>query len=147
MKKLFFLLMLCPLLMVVSCKDNTGSASNEALLDKEIAASNKNMPMQVDNATTLLSLSRDGDVVTYEYVIDENAMDYAQFIDQKEKFRINLKNQIIALSTPDSELYGFMSLIKATGKNLRYQYKGNRSGLITTIDFPNDEIQEMIKDF
>lgn len=148
MKKLFFLLMICPLMMLTSCKDNKGSnAKEELLLEQEMKATNAQLPMQVDVATTLMSVTIDGDMVTYKYLVDEDAMDYAQFIDQREQFRNDLKKQIVAMSTPNSEMHAFMSLLKVTGKDLRYQYKGNRSGMITTIDFPNDELQEMIKDF
>ena len=77
--------MLCPLLTVMSCRDNTATSnetapsvsadanlnSMEAALEKELYASNAQMPMQVDYATTLNSVTRDGKVVTYEYVIDE----------------------------------------------------------------------------
>ena len=159
MKKLLLLLMLCPLMMISSCKDNaentsdannvadTATVSKEMLLDQEIKATNDQLPFQVDEATTLLSVVKDSECVVYEYSVNEGDMDFKQFINNIEDFRNNIKNQIIAMSTPDSEVYAFMSLLRDTGRDLRYQYTGNQSGKVTTIEFTNDELQEMIKDF
>ena len=68
MKKLFLLLMF-PLLMITSCKDNAEKANNsnnatetvskEMLLEQEIKAFNEQLPIQVDEATTLLSMFKD----------------------------------------------------------------------------------------
>ena len=154
MKKLLFLLTLCPLMIITSCKDNAEKADNatetvskEMMLVQEIKAFNDQLPTQVDKATTLLSVSMSGEYVVYEYSVDEDDMDFGQFIEHKEDFRNNIKNYIITMSTPDSEVYAFMSLIRDTGKDLRYQYAGNLSGKVTIIEFSNDDLQEMIKDF
>lgn len=159
MRKLLFLLLLLPLLFVTSCS-NTGdsstnsstnatapsSSANQLLmaLDREIEASNAQMPMKVDYATNLLSLTRDGDNVTYVYEIDESSFDFEDMIADKESFKNQLKNQISLLSTPDNEVYAFMSLLRDTGKNLRYVYKGNTSGKTMTIEFANSELKELI---
>ena len=149
MKKLLFILMLCPLLMITSCKDNakTGTDANsmEILLDKEIAASNAQFPVKVDFATTLKSLSRDGNIVTYEYEIDENAFDFDSLAAEKERFRSQLENQIAIMSTPNSEVYVFMTMLRDTGNELRYLYKGNPSGKTMVIEFTNDELKKIIK--
>ena len=154
MKKLLFLLMLCPLMMITSCRDNAEKANNatetvskEMLLVQEIKAFQDQLPMQVDEATTLLSIFKEGEHVIYEYSVDEDDMDFKQFIEHKEEFRNNIKKQIMAMNTPDSEVYAFMSLLRDTGKGLRYQYAGNLSGKVTIIEFSNDDLQEMIKDF
>ena len=81
------------------------------MLEQEMKATNAQLPMQVDVATTLMSVTIDGDMVTYKYLVDEDAMDYAQFIDQREQFRNDLKKQIVAMSTPNSEMHAFMSLV------------------------------------
>ncbi len=154
MKKLLFLLMLCPLMMITSCKDNAEKANNttktttkEMLLAQEIKATNDQLPIQVDEATTLLSVSKLGEYVIYEYSVNEGDMDFKQFIEHIEDFRNNIKDQIITMSTPNTEVYAFMSLIRDTGRDLRYQYTGNLTGKVTTIEFTNDDLHEMIKDF
>ncbi|MBQ3364797.1 MAG: hypothetical protein IJG42_12705 [Muribaculaceae bacterium] len=159
MKKFLLIFMLCPLLMVMSCRDNTATSnettttvsadanSMEAALEKEIYASNAQMPMQVDYATTLRSVTRDGNVVTYEYGIDESVFNFDDIIARSEDFKANLKEQIKLMSSPDSEVYTFMSLLKKTGKDLRYLYKGKNTGKTMTIVITNDELKELIQDF
>ena len=145
--------------MVMSCRDNTATSnettttvsadanSMEAALEKEIYASNAQMPMQVDYATTLRSVTRDGNVVTYEYGIDESVFNFDDIIARSEDFKANLKEQIKLMSSPDSEVYTFMSLLKKTGKDLRYLYKGKNTGKTMTIVITNDELKELIQDF
>lgn len=159
MKKFLLIFMLCPLLMVMSCRDNTATnnettttvsadaSSMEMALEKEIYASNAQMPMQVDYATTLRSVTRDGNVVTYEYGIDESVFNFDDIIARSDDFKANLKEQIKLMSSPDSEVYTFMSLLKKTGKDLRYLYKGKNSGKTMTIVITNDELKELIQDF
>lgn len=150
MKKLFFLLMICPLMMITSCKDNANSNvsadSVEALIDQEIEATNKQFPMQVDAATTLVSMSRQGDIVKYDYIIDESAVDFETFKAGKDSFKDRLKNDIIVLCLPSSELRAFFTLLRDSGKVLRYEYKGNPSGQTMSIDFSNDELHDIVKD-
>ena len=150
MKKLFFILLIFPLMMVTSCKDNSGSGistdSKEALLDKEIAASVSQFPVQVDTATTLVLLSRDGRIVTYDYVLDESAMNFDEFINNKESFKAQLRNNIVVVCTPSSDFRTFMTLLRDTDKELHYRYKGKNSGMTVTIEFSNDEIKDLIKD-
>lgn len=159
MKKFLLIFMLCPLLMVMSCRDNTATSnettttvsadanSMEMALEKEIYASNAQMPMQVDYATTLRSVTRDGNVVTYEYGIDESVFNFDDIIARSEDFKANLKEQIKLMSSPDSEVYTFMSLLKKTGKDLRYLYKGKNTGKTMTIVITNDELKELIQDY
>ena len=150
MKKLFLILLFLPLMMVTSCKDNTGSGisadSKDALLDKEIAASVAQFPMQVDDATTLVLLSRDGNVVTYDYALDESKMNFDEFIANQESFKAQLRNNIVVVCTPSSDFHTFMTLLRDTDKELRYRYKGKPSGRSVTIEFSNNEIKELIKD-
>lgn len=150
MKKLFVILLIFPLMMVTSCKDNSGSGmsadSKDALLDKEIEASVSQFPMQVDNATTLVLLSRDGRIVTYDYVLDESVMNFDEFIANKESFKEQLRNNIVVVCTPPSSFRPFMTLLRDTDKELHYRYKGKTSGRSVTIVFSNDEIKELIKD-
>lgn len=160
MKKLLFILMLCPLMMITSCKDNAEKGNNgnnatdttnpvtkEMLLAQEIKASNELFPMQVEEGTTLLSLIKDGNHVIYEYSVDEDIMDFKPFIENKEGIKNNIKNQIITMNTPNSEAHAFMSLVRDTGKDLRYQYTGNKSGKVAIFEFTNDDLHEMITDF
>ena len=147
MKKLLFILMLCPLMMITSCKDNAntsaGKNSKEILLDKEIEASNAMFPMQVDIATTLKSVSRDGKVVTYEYEIDESVLEFETLTAKEETYRSQLESQLAALSKPNAEMYAFVSILKETDCGLRYLYKGNLTGKTMAIEFTSDELKKL----
>ena len=63
MKKLLFVLLLCPLMVMTSCRDSSGSnnKAKELLLANDIKAANDQFPMQVDYATTALSVALEGD--------------------------------------------------------------------------------------
>ena len=137
-------------MMITSCKDSSNTSSvattKDLILDQEIEVFNAQFPVKMDNASTLVSLTRDGDVVTYEYEIDESVFDFEKFIAQKDTFRSQLENQITATSTPNSEFYAFVSLLRDTDKALHYLYKGIPSGKTVVIEFSNDELKKMIKD-
>lgn len=154
MKKLLLILMLCPLMMITSCKDNAEKANNsfetaskEMLLAQEIMASNEQFPVQVEVGTTLLSLTKYENHVIYEYTVDEDITDFKPFIENKEQIKNNIKNQIIAMNIPNTEAHAFMSLVRDTGNDLRYQYTASKSGKVATFEFTNDDLHEMIKDF
>ena len=149
MKKLYFILMLCPLMWFTSCSDssNSGSkASDLELLDKEIEATNAQLPMQIDYVTTFLEVSRSFGVVTYKYEIDENEIDFDDMQAHKVSFRAGLKGNLTSMCVPGSDLYAFLSLMSKAGAVLQYEYKGNLTGKIFTIEFSKDEIQAMLKD-
>lgn len=142
--------MICPLMMLTSCRDNAnsnvGANSIDALIDQEIEATNKQFPMQIDNATTLLSMSRDGNVVTYNYSIDEGVLDFDEFTAHEVSFKEQLRNNIIVASSPSTEFHAFLILLRDSDKELHYRYKGNRSGKTMAVGFSNDDIKSLIRD-
>ena len=148
MKKLFLILMIVPLMMATSCKDSakTGSNANtkEALLDQEIKASNAQLPAQMDYVLTLMTLYRDGDIVIYEYKFDEHKVSYDDMLVNQEKFRTQIKEGLVAESMPNSEFHAFLSLMRDTGKSLRYKYTGSLTGQEILFEFSNDEIKELM---
>jgi len=149
MKKLFFVLMLCPLLMLTmpSCSGGTGSTNSGTdktkmeLLDKEIDLSNHQMPMQVDFATTLMSLKRQSMTVSYQYVVDEDAIDMDEVIANQRPFKTTLENQI----TTVKEAKYFASMVADAGCDLHFVYDGNHSAKNVTIEFTNAELKSILK--
>jgi hypothetical protein len=135
---------------ITSCKDkaNTNSVeiTKDLILDKEIEMANAQYPIKLDNFTTLMSISRDGNVVTYEYEIDENVVVFEKVIPSKDTSKHQLENQLVAMITQNSEFYAFVSLLRDTDKALHYLYKGNHSGKTIRIEFSNDELKKLIKD-
>ncbi len=150
MKKLFLLLLICPLMMLTSCKDNGKSSlradSANALIDQEIEATNAQFPMQIDVATTLVSTSRQGDIVAYHYILDESEVDFDTFNASKESFKNRLRNDLTVICLPSSEVHALFALLRDSGKVLRYEYKGKPSGRTMSIDFSNEELHKIIKD-
>ena len=138
-------------MMVTSCRDNANTNTNmdvatkDALIDQEIEASNAQLPMQVDYATTLLAMSRDDSIVTYQYELDENEVEFEDIFANQVSFRADLKEKLTAGSETDLELNAFLTLLSETGKVLRYSYTGNLSGQVVSLEFSNDEIKEMIQ--
>ena len=118
--------------------------SKEELLDWDIEATNSLLPKKLDYVTTLVSLTRDGDVVTYTYEIDENELDMATVIAGKKQLKETLASQIAELNSPTSTAQTFMRLLRGAGKDLHYVYQGNESGQSLEIEFTNSELNEML---
>lgn len=146
MKKLLFVLLLCPLMVMTSCRDSSGSnnKAKELLLVNDIKAANEQFPMQVDYATTALSVALEGDYVVYSYEVNESLVDMADL--DPESFKKQLKNNFTAAYKTQPDYHMSMSLVKETEKSLRYKYKGSLSGKTIAIDFSNAELHEMFED-
>lgn len=141
MKKLFFVLMLCPLLMLMaSCTGSTGNSKYKAL-DAEIELANQQMPMQMTHAITLTGMLRDGFVVSYVYEVNEEVLTLDNFIADETAFKANMVNEIVN----NTEVVRFFTLIADAGCDLQYVYNGSHSGKTTIISFTNAELKEMCK--
>ena len=119
--------------------------SKDELLDWDIEATNSLLPKQLDEVTTLISLTRDGNIVTYTYEIDEDALDMATVFEGQEDLRATLTAQIATLNSPTSSAQTFIRLLRETNKDLCYVYRGNQSGQSLKIDFTNSQLREMLK--
>ena len=117
--------------------------SREELLDWEIQATNSTLPRQLDYVTTLVSLSRDGNVVAYTYEIDEDELDMSMMIDGQDQMRAGIAAQIATLNSPTSSAQTFMRLLREGGKDLHYIYKGNKTGTVLEIKFTNNELLDL----
>ena len=146
MKKFLLIFMLCPLLTVMSCRDNTATSnetapsvsadanlnSMEAALEKELYASYAQMPMQVDYATTLNSVTRDDTVMIDRWhnrtkvdTVYRNFTEYVhdtvrvkEIIQPTKSDTWTLKDDLIAF------LIGFFMLaLVVTGAKIYYTFK------------------------
>ena len=117
--------------------------SNDELLDWEVMASNSILPKKLDDVTTLISLTRDGDVVAYTYEVDEDKLDMAVVNDGQSELKQTLSAQIATLNSPTSTAQTFMRLLRRGNKDLHYVYKGNLTGKTVRIEFTNDELREL----
>ena len=121
--------------------------SNEELLDWEIQASNSILPRQLDGVTTLISMSRDGDVVAYNYEIDESQLDFSTIEENQDRLKQTLAQQVATLNSPTSSAQIFMRLLRRGNKDLNYVYKGSQSGKAVTIRFSNAELRDFANDY
>ena len=121
--------------------------SNEELLDWEIQASNSTLPRKLDAVTTLLSMSRDGNVVSYNYEIDESQLDMSVLINGQEQLKQTLAEQVATLNSNTSSAQAFMRLLRRGNMELHYVYKGNSSGKTARIQFTNAELRDMANDY
>ena len=55
-----------------------------------------------------------------------------------------LKKNILDLLNRDSSFRNSMNLMKETGKCMKYEYKGSKSGKTMVIEFTTDEISELL---
>lgn len=121
--------------------------SNDELLDWEVMASNSILPRKLDEVTTLISLTRDGNVVAYSYEIDEDKLDMSVVSDGKDQLKQTLAAQVATLNSPTSVAQTFMRLLRRGNKELHYVYKGNLSGKTVRIEFSNDELRDLAGDY
>ena len=138
-------------MVVTSCKGNvdggTKTDSKEAkelLIDKDIEETNTQFPMPVDIATTAVSVSRDGDVVIYHFEVNEGLLEIESFIENQETMKSELRKSLVDVLNQDPSFREIMNLMKETGKCLKYEYKGSKSGKTMVIEFTTDEISEML---
>ena len=151
MKKLLFILLLCPMMLFISCKDSGSNSSveqnsNEALINQDIEVSNADFPAKVDFATTIMHVSNDGDCVTYHYEVDESMLDFDAFIANIDHFREEQKVNLVASGATNPDIVTFAGLLNKTGKAMRHEYKGNQTGRVVSFEYSSDELHEMFGD-
>ena len=139
MKKLFFALFVCMLIMnhLVACSHGVSqggeaveNADRDALarLKASLKSIDAACPVKADIATTLKGVRLKGRVVVYEYVIDEALLPGKRikevFDEQAEK-----KLRIALLSSIEKpEVRVFIKTVEDAGCTIEHRYKGNRSG-------------------
>ncbi|MBR5726621.1 MAG: hypothetical protein IKX56_07810 [Muribaculaceae bacterium] len=115
--------------------------TDEELIDWQLKSTNATMPQAVDIATTLVSLERDGDQLTYVYEVDDTKMDFAEFIDGQKQFRLGIIANLEASNTPQSSFGHYLKLLCRSGKSLCYSYRAKSSGKAVNINFTNSDLR------
>lgn len=108
------------------------------LLENAIQVTNEQTPMNVDDATTMTSLTIIGDFATYQYMVDENQVPIHKISDMRDQIKENLRNSV--LKNPSPDLKEFINLCKKANKGIAYKYEGIQTGNICTIEFSVDEL-------
>ena len=105
------------------------------------------VPRKLDAVTTLVSMSRDGNVVSYNYEIDESQLDVSVLINGQEQLKQTLAEQVATLNSNTSSAQAFMRLLRRGNMELHYVYTGNSSGKTARIQFTNAELRDMANDY
>lgn len=114
------------------------------LLDWQIEVSNSMLPKQIDELGDLVSLEQDSISVSYIYSIDEDKASMKQIQAAKDEIATELKTELKEqLTSPKSSSKPFSMLVIKAGKNLRYVYKGDKTGKTVSIDISNQELKEI----
>ena len=132
MKKIIILLLgICSLLFVaLSCGDNKAKIE----LKKIIAELNSRCPVQYDFATCVGARIEDGSLV-FDYVYDDEQMQ----LDYLNKNTADSKRQYGALILDADE--AMSDLVYRAGYGFTANYKGSKTGEMTTFHLTNDEIK------
>lgn len=119
-------------------KSGEAYANPLKMLENAIKVTNEQAPMKVDNATTMVGLTIEGDFATYRYMIDETQVPMHKLYDMRDQMKENLRNSI--LKEPDPALKDFINLCKRANKGIAYKYEGEQSGNTCIIEFGVSEL-------
>ena len=90
--------------------------------------------------TTLVSIGRLGDTVSYLFELDEEVVDMSLLKDYLDEAKENFRQE---LESPTTTPNIFISLVCRTNKSLRYVYRGKTTGKELTIEFTNAELRNI----
>ncbi len=123
-------------------------ASKSDLLDWQIQITNSALPQQIDVGTTLVSLNRQGDIVSYIYEIDDEVVEMSLLKDYLDEAKADFIQELEQeLATPTSLVKRFTTLVCQTNKSLRYVYRGKTTGEELAIELSNAELRNISHDY
>lgn len=121
--------------------------SNNDILDWQILMTNLSLPMQVDEYTELVSVDCKNDVVSYNYVIDDERVSMSQMVEIQDEIKDELRQELAyEWTSPKSTSKQFLTLICRTNKSLRYSYRGKTTGKELAVEFSNGELRNISHD-
>ena len=114
------------------------------LLDWQIEITKSMLPKQLDELGDFVSLEQDSISVSFIYSINEEKVSMKQLQAAKDEVATELKTELKEeLTSPKSTSKPLLMLVIKAGKNLRYVYKGNKTGKTASIDISNQELKEI----
>ena len=114
------------------------------LLDWQIEITKSMLPKQFDELGDFVSLEQDSISVSFIYSINEEKVSMKQLQAAKDEVATELKTELKEeLTSPKSTSKPLLMLVIKAGKNLRYVYKGNKTGKTVSIDISNQELKEI----
>lgn len=124
--------------------DAADARQAEEELDVQIAVANAACPMQGDQFTTMLSVSKGSDAVTYNYEVDDSLFPMSQIEANIASLKANAKASI-ASHALGSDFDHFVELCVKTNRGLRYRYKGAESGITCSYTITARELRSLLE--
>lgn len=109
-------------------------------LEEIVNLTNVSLPITVDEATTLVKLSIEGEEVIYDYNIDEKAVKMSVLKENEEQLRLQIKS---SWSMDDASMKMFLEACSKCGKGIGYRYTGDTSGEVLYILFDKSEVKAL----
>lgn len=110
-----------------------------AALDAQIQMTNLHFPMQVDEVTLAVNITREGNNVVYLYEINEQLYDMSSIDQYRDAIQNNLLESLRA-QRDDISLRVFLNTCRKANCDIVYRYKGNHSGITYDFKIPIDDI-------
>lgn len=106
---------------------SANDSQTEKELDAQVAVANAACPMQIDQFTTMLSVSKGLDAVIYNYQVDESQMMMGEVEARMALLKSNMKSMISRHALGSAFDY-FAKLCVKSNRGLHYQYHGSEGG-------------------
>ncbi len=116
-------------------EDLSAEQQAERKLAAWLAQNQKQMPEQIEEGLTLVKVEDNGKYIVNEVEVDENLYSMADIEAGRNEIRESIASEF---TSPDVE--EFYQVIKACGRGVTYDYRGNKSGKVVSIKFSTSEI-------
>lgn len=107
------------------------------MLEMMVTSTNVQCPMQVDEATTLSSVSLEGGDFVYNYSTDENSVSIEALEQNKAAIKAEIKQ---TLSVQDPLTKRIISICKEANAGIVFRYVGNVTGKACIVKFSSSEL-------
>lgn len=119
-------------------KMSTSDQDPEALLNAQIAVTNVQLPLQIDEATIMTRLEREGNCVVYYYEVDETLVDF-DYLEENASSVEEMLTMQLQQQKYDVGSATFIRACKENNTNIVYRYIGTNTGrtLSFTVNIDN----------
>ncbi len=136
----FYLLLTFQIILFSVGLMSCSKSSESVMLKAAISHVNSECPMEVDEVTTMVNMTDDGDFVTYNMSVSPGVVleDGNDFVNQMKIYTSEGFKE-------DENILQFLDLVVKNGKGLRYRYTLLSDNKIYDVDFSNIELKNIIK--
>ncbi len=124
------------LIAVVIVAMTTACGATDKVLDATIDEINKQLEGQKIPGIEKMYMSADDNYVIYNYIVDEDAVDFDAMKQTADQQKEQCLNQIIR--NPEQEK--FLKVVKLADRGIKFLYKGNKTDTYYDFVFEKDEL-------